>query len=118
MSQYMAPSGTGSVGRAIDDNEQPYQTQTVGWEPGCNCRHDTTFGAPFPPIPCRVLDPFGGAGTTGLAAIALQRHCTLIELAEDYCDQIVKRLRDGLYPKTQKRDDLPGQLQLFKELSR
>jgi len=88
-------------------------TRTVGWESGCHCRHDTTFGAPFPPVPCRVLDPFAGAGTTGLAAIALQRHCTLIELAEDYCDQIVKRLRDGLYARPTKRTDAAGQMQMF-----
>ncbi len=81
-------------------------THTIGWEPGCECGRTDT-------LPCLVLDPFGGAGTTGLAAIGLQRHCTLIELAEDYCDQIVKRLRDGLHAKTQKRDDVPGQGTLF-----
>ncbi len=80
-------------------------TRTVGWEPGCYHGYD--------PVPCRVLDPFGGAGTTALAAIGLQRHCTLIELAEDYCDQIVKRLRDGLYATGTKRNDCKGQQTLF-----
>lgn len=34
------------------------------------------------PVGGRVLDPFGGAGTTALVADRLQRHCTLIELSE------------------------------------
>lgn len=32
-----------------------------------------------------VLDPFGGAGTTGLVAASLARHATLIELNPEYC---------------------------------
>ncbi len=68
---------------------------------------------PLATAPCQILDPFGGVGTTGLAAIALQRRCTLIELSEDYCDQIVKRLRNGLYTTSSKRDNLPGQRSLF-----
>jgi DNA modification methylase len=32
-----------------------------------------------------VLDPFGGAGTTALAAATLGRSCTLIELNSEYC---------------------------------
>ncbi len=110
-----------------DPGRHVTSTRTIGWEPGCKCYGWTEGTDPrdgskrqviaksiaMDPIPCRVLDPFAGAGTTGLAAIGLQRHCTLIELAEDYCDQIVKRLRDGLYAKTQKREDLPGQQSLF-----
>ena len=33
-----------------------------------------------------VLDPFGGSGTTGLVANALDRHAVLIELNEEYAD--------------------------------
>lgn len=36
------------------------------------------------PIGGTVLDPFGGAGTTGLVADRLQRHATLIELNHEY----------------------------------
>lgn len=38
-----------------------------------------------------VLDPFGGSGTTGLVANRLGRKAILIELNEDYVDQIKKR---------------------------
>ncbi len=33
------------------------QTETIGWKPTCSHDH--------PPIPCTVIDPFGGAGTVG-----------------------------------------------------
>jgi DNA modification methylase len=39
-----------------------------------------------------VLDPFGGAGTTGIVADRLGRSATLIELNNDYADLTNKRL--------------------------
>ena len=39
-----------------------------------------------------VLDPFGGAGTTGVVSRELDRHCTLIELSPEYCDMTADRL--------------------------
>jgi DNA modification methylase len=44
----------------------------------------------------RVLDPFGGAGTTALVADALGLDCTLIELNPDYAEIAARRLRAGL----------------------
>ncbi len=38
-----------------------------------------------------VLDPFGGSGTTLIAAERLGRKCFMIELSPEYCDVIVKR---------------------------
>ena len=46
-----------------------------------------------------VLDPFGGAGTTGLVADRMQINCTLIELNPDYIEIADQRLngdRGGL----------------------
>lgn len=39
-----------------------------------------------------VLDPFGGAGTTGLVADRMQLDCTLIELNPDYIDIARRRI--------------------------
>ena len=39
-----------------------------------------------------VLDPFGGAGTTGLVADRLQRNAILIELNPEYADMARRRL--------------------------
>lgn len=49
------------------------ERKTIGWEPVCKC-------ATHKPIPARVLDPFGGAGTVGLVADRMGLNCTLIEL--------------------------------------
>jgi len=43
-----------------------------------------------------VLDPFGGSGTTGLAAAELQRKAILIELNEEYARQSIERIRKGV----------------------
>lgn len=40
-----------------------------------------------------VLDPFGGAGTTGLVADRLRRNCILIELNPEYAAMAEKRIR-------------------------
>lgn len=53
------------------------QSRTTGWAQPCSC-------APIAPIPCRVLDPFAGAGTTGLVADRLRRDATLIDLSDAY----------------------------------
>jgi hypothetical protein len=52
------------------------QKRTAGWSPGCAC------GAAV--VPCTVLDPFLGTGTTAIVADRLQRDCIGIELSEDY----------------------------------
>jgi DNA modification methylase len=43
-----------------------------------------------------VLDPFGGSGTTLLAADAARRRGRLIELDPVYCDVIVTRAQQTL----------------------
>ncbi len=41
-----------------------------------------------------VLDPFGGSGTTLIAADNCQRHARLVELDPKYVDVIVRRWQD------------------------
>lgn len=92
---YSAPStldrfGDGSSGAHRTTGGQ-YQkwldtnpAQTLGWRPRCQCESET--------VPCVVLDPFGGAGTTGLVAGQLGRDAILIELQPDYAPLIEERL--------------------------
>ncbi|HUY05063.1 MAG TPA: site-specific DNA-methyltransferase [Rhodocyclaceae bacterium] len=53
--------------------------ETIGWSASCSCP-----GADV--VPCVVLDPFGGAGTTGLVADRMQRDAVLIEINPEYAN--------------------------------
>lgn len=68
---------------------QRYQAKardvTTGWRP--TCAHDAAT------VPCTVLDPFGGSGTTADVAQRLGMRCILIELSEPYCRMAAKRFR-------------------------
>ena len=57
---------------------EPATSRTTGWRPGCECGGE--------PVPCTVLDPFGGSGTTAEVALKLGRRAMLIELNPDYVD--------------------------------
>ena len=75
---------------------------TVGWQPTCN--HD------LPPIPCTVLDPFSGSGTTGMVACQLGRRYIGIELNPEYAAMSERRIAEGVNPstaRTDKADDAP-----------
>ena len=63
----------------------PWLRQMKGWAPSCKCKNDS-------PMPCKVLDPFAGAGTTGLAALRHGRDAVLIELNSEYCKIMEQRL--------------------------
>jgi len=59
---------------------------TTGWQP--TCKHD------FNPVPCIVLDPFGGSGTTGEVARNLGRDFILIDINPNYIPMQEKRIKD------------------------
>ncbi len=61
--------------------------KTIGWSLPCKCYPGSEI---LNAVPCTVLDPFFGAGTTGLVADRLQRNCIGIELNPEYA-AIAKR---------------------------
>jgi DNA modification methylase len=63
----------------------PTAVNSMGWSQSCQC--STRLVAP-----CVVLDPFGGAGTTGLVSDRLGRDAVLIELNPTYADMARKRI--------------------------
>jgi DNA modification methylase len=65
------------------------EVETTGWQPSCRCNAGE-------PIPATVLDPFGGAGTTALAANRNGRHAILCELSPAYADMARRRLVNDL----------------------
>jgi DNA modification methylase len=70
----------------------PTTTSTDEWQPTCNCNCPDT-------VPAIVLDPFSGAGTTGLVADELGRDCILIELNPEYVEMTVERIGDNAIVK-------------------
>ena len=73
-------------GETLDVRRGPcVQSTTIGWRPGCECGDE--------PIPCTILDPFSGAGTTGLVAYKNNRAYIGIELSQEYTDMSIKRIK-------------------------
>lgn len=72
-------------GETLDIRRGPCVTATTtGWQPTCECGGES--------IPCTVLDPFAGSGTTGLVANRLGRDFVGIELNPDYAAMARKRI--------------------------
>jgi len=69
--------------------------KTIGWKAACNCESATK--------PCIVLDPFFGAGTTGIVAGQLGRDCVGIEINPEYVELAADRIKKeiGLLVKTE-----------------
>ena len=68
---------------------------TLGFSPSCGCNAGD-------PIPCRVLDPFAGSGTTLQVAEALGRDSWGVELMAKNIPIIGERLKEKLDPESLK----------------
>lgn len=102
---------------ASDAMPSDYLTPTTtGWEPTCECRPMDSFlepDKPYPTVPCVVLDPFSGSGTTGVVALRLGRDYVGIELNPDYVAMSENRLRNALSPDSRPLKVIEGQGDLF-----
>lgn len=98
------PGNDTKIGRASDDSDSPYErhsgtivgnrdpqrhctvTKTVGWEAGCECGNANQ-------VPCVVLDPFTGSGTT--AEVARKNGCHFVgcELNPEYLKLAADRFK-------------------------
>lgn len=76
----------GEVDPTAGGGQRLQTSVTLGWRPTCRCEPERA------PVPCRVLDPFGGSGSTALAANRLGREATLVELKEEYAALARKRV--------------------------
>ncbi len=80
----------GGTGAQQESNyKQVMAARTVGWRPSCAC------GAGI--VPCVVLDPFCGSGTTAAEAARLGRAGWGIDLSEKYLrENAVPRVKEAL----------------------
>ena len=69
--------------------------ETVGWKPTCRCSAGV--------IPCTVLDPFCGSGTTGEVSKHFGRSFIGIELNESYCELARERIEEMPYYMREER---------------
>ncbi len=89
------PTRPGVIQKGAPDRKDggiPFRPETIvttlGFSPSCSCNAGT--------FPGTVLDPFGGAGTTGLVPDRLGRNAILIELNPKYAAMAEQRItKDG-----------------------
>lgn len=91
--QYDMQSGQVRRSRMEDGStlKQVVPTITVGWEKSCSCDTQEI-------IPCTVLDPFAGSGTTLAVAKSLGRYSVGCELNPDYAKLLEKRIGEVQFP--------------------
>jgi DNA modification methylase len=71
---------------AGEPHDNPFPSpKTTGWHPTCSC-------PPSAPVPCTVLDPFAGSGTSLLVARRMGLASIGIELNPEYVELIRRRL--------------------------
>lgn len=75
--------------RTANVGQYTESTETTGWESTCECE-------PLEPIPCTVLDPFGGSGTTSRVATRLGRRSVYVDISADYLAELVPGRLAGL----------------------
>ncbi len=81
----MSQSGCSGLGNKKNAKGEAYKVITTGWQPTCTCQNSGKGR-------CIVLDPFAGSGTTLYVAEQYGRDSVGIELSEEYCKLIHKRM--------------------------
>jgi hypothetical protein len=82
--------GFTTIGGGQKEWDQYRPPKTIGWEPTCACTPIAD------PIPCTVLDPFLGSGTTLYVAKEWGRLGIGNDLSAPYCELAINRLRQGV----------------------
>ena len=68
-------------GKSDEWKQAAASRQTVGFAPTCTC-------SAADPIPCTVLDPFSGSGTTAKVAVRLGRRAIGVDIAAEYLTDV------------------------------
>ena len=90
---YTKRTGEDGTGNSCANSVAGVETRTIGWEPSCKCNAGE-------PVPCVVLDPFLGSGTTVAVARTLGRHGIGCELNPEYAELARVRIGKAERPHT------------------
>jgi len=96
---------TSEVGNR-DPGRHVTESTTIGWEPSCSCNAGD-------PVPCVVLDPFGGSGTTGMVAAQEHRDYVMIERNPKYVEMAKTTRLAAVETGVPAAETKAGQLALF-----
>lgn len=80
-------TGESGTGNHCPNTVAGVEVTTIAWVPQCKCPHDE-------PVPCTVLDPFAGSGTTLAVALKHGRRAIGIELNEQYAELARERVAE------------------------
>jgi hypothetical protein len=105
---YVKRRGLPGTGNKCANTVDGVLTRTLGFRPSCACGPAQGVTTPIP-VPCRVLDPFGGVGTAAVAADALGRDCVVVDLYQKYLiegkNRLLKRRAESrTVPKNRKSE--------------
>ena len=90
---YTKRTGEDGTGNSCANSVAGVESRTVGWEPSCQCNAGS-------PVPCVVLDPFIGSGTTIAVARTLGRYGVGCELNPEYAELARVRIGKAERPHT------------------
>lgn len=107
-SDYVKRTGQPGTGNSCANSVAGVAVETLGWQRSCQCD-------PSDPVPCVVLDPFAGSGTTLAVAKSLGRDSIGIEINPDYVALAEQRIAEvgGSRSKPRRRLAAAEQGRLF-----
>jgi len=86
---YVKRTGEDGTGNSCANSVAGVRVTTTGWSPSCKCGRDEA-------VPCTVIDPFSGSGTTVAVAASLGRSGIGIELNPGYIELAKKRVSESV----------------------
>ena len=95
---YVKRTGEAGTGNSCANSVAGVAVKTIGWQQSCDCGCPTADT-----VPCVVLDPFAGSGTTLAVAKTLGRDSIGIELNPDYVVLAEQRIAEAGTVKAKKR---------------
>ena len=104
--EYVKRTGEAGTGSSCSNTVAGVAVETLGWQQTCKCeKHE--------PVPCVVLDPFGGSGTTSAVAKTLGRNSIYVELNPDYIELARKRIDEAGAAVKKKQKPAAKQMEMF-----